>query len=161
MALGKPVRQEADRFAQVNWEVLTSDVATLKNLIEEDNLDAPRIFNLDESGVTPERDLHGVTAAERLMPRSVCRDLCMPEFRNRHRVTIMPVLSASGETAPAIFMFKVLRLPYRTLLRNGEVITETPLSKLRSGSLAAMREENGGIDTARLMDWGYSFVDHV
>ena len=161
LAFGKPVRQEAKRFAQVNAGVLTTHFATLKKLREENNLDAPRIFNLDESGVTPERDLHGVTASKRLMPRSGCRDICMPEFRNLHRVTIMPVISASGETAPPLFLFKGLRLPYRTLLGNGEVITETPLSKLPSGSLGAMREENGGIDTARFMDWGFSFVDHV
>ena len=44
---------------------------------------------------------------------------------------------------------------------NGEVTSETPHSKLPSGSRAATREENGGIDTARFMDWEYSFVDHV
>ena len=73
----------------------------------------------------------------------------------------MPVISASGETAPPLFVFKGLRLPYRTFLRNGEVRTETSLSKLQCGALAAMREENRGIDTARFMDWGYSFVDYV
>ena len=67
LAFRKPVRQEAKRFAQVNAEVQTTHFATLKKLIEENNLDAPRIFNLDESGVTPERDLHGVTASRRLM----------------------------------------------------------------------------------------------
>ena len=41
------------------------------------------------------------------------------------------------------------------------MITETPLSTLPCGSLAAMCEEKGGIDTARFMDWCFFFVDHV
>ena len=60
-----------------------------------------------------------------------------------------------------LFIFKGTRLRYRTFLRNGAILTEKPLSKLLPGAIAATREENGGIDTSRFLDWWYSFVDDV
>ena len=94
LAFGKPFCHEAKRFAQVNAEVLTKHFAILRKHIDENNLDAPRIFNLDEAGVTAEPDLHGLMALKRLISSSGCRHLCMPELRNLHRVTIMPEIRA-------------------------------------------------------------------
>lgn len=47
--------------------------------------------------------------------------------------------------------FKGTRQPYRTFLQNGEILRETPPSKLPPGAMVATREENGGIDTALFM----------
>lgn len=161
LAFGKPIRQEAKQFRQVNPEVLRTHFACLEKLIRENSLDAERIFNLNETSVTPERDLHGVTSSKKLTPHSVCRDLCTPEFPNLNQGTLMRVISASGAFASPLFIFKGTRLSYRTVLQNGEILTEMPLSKLPPGAMDARREENSGTDTARFMDRGYSFVDHV
>ena len=118
LSFSKPLRQESNRFAAVNSEVLTTHFAIPEKLIVENNLDASRIFNLDESGVTPEKDIYGVTSSKRLMPRSGCKDLRTPEFRNLNRVTIMPVISASGSCAPPLFVFKAIKLPYRSVLKH-------------------------------------------
>ena len=161
LSFAKPVRQEAIRFSQVNADALTTHFATLDNPIREHDLDSNRIFNLDESGITPDRDMYGITSAKRFMPRSACRDLCTPEFRNLNRVTHMPIISASRACAPPLFVFKGLRLPYRTIVKDGHIVTQTPLYNLPKGSTARTREETGGIDTARFLDWGYSFVEYV
>lgn len=78
----KPLRQEANRFATVKSEVFTKHFATLQKPLVEKNLDDSRIFNLNESGVTPERYMHGVMSSTRVMTRSGSKDLRMPEFKN-------------------------------------------------------------------------------
>lgn len=60
-----------------------------------------------------------------------------------------------------LFIFKGNWLPFRTYVRDGELVPEKALSLRPMGSLAATREENGGIDTAMFPDLGYSFVEHV
>ena len=69
MKFGKPLRQEAKRFRSVNMEALTTPFATLERLIKDKNIDASSIFNLDEVGVTPDRDASGKLSFKRLMPR--------------------------------------------------------------------------------------------
>ena len=105
LAFGQPICQEAKRFKRVNSEVLTTPFAFLEKLIRENTLDAERIFNLDKTTVIPERDLHGVTSSKRFMPRSGCPDLCIPDFRNLKRVSLMPVISASGACAHPLLIF--------------------------------------------------------
>ena len=145
----------------MNSEVLTTHFATVEKLIVENHLDVSRIFILDESAVTLEQDMHGMTSSKRLMPRSGCEDLRMPEFRNLNRVTSMSVICASGSCAPPLFVFKGIKLPYRAVLKDGCVTTETPISCLSVGSMSVAREENGGIDTTKFLEWGYTFVDYV
>ena len=110
ISVSKPLRQGAFRLAHVNSEVLSTHFATLEKLIQKNNLDAERNFNLDESGITPERDMHGITSTKRFMSRLGCRDAEMPEFRNLSRVTLMPNISASGARAPPLFLFMGSRL---------------------------------------------------
>ena len=105
--------------------------------------------------------MHGIKSAKRFMPRLGCCDARMPEFRKLSRVTLMPIISASGACAPPLFVFKGSWLPYRTFIRDGNVVTQTPLCNIQYGPMAVTREGNGGIDTPRFLDWGYSFVEHV
>ena len=74
----------------------------------------------------------------------------------------MPILSASGSRGPPIFVFKGTKLQLRPVLKDGCVTTQTPISYLPGGggSMAVTRGENGGIDTKRFLDWGYTFVDY-
>ena len=123
--------------------------------------DSTRIVNDDESRVPRERNMHGFTSAKTLIPWSGCKDVCIFEFRNLSRITIMPVIIATGFCAPPLFVFNGAKLPRRTVLKDRDVTIETTESCLSAGSMAVTREENEGIDTAKSLDWGYTFVDYV
>ena len=132
-SFAKPVRQGAIRFSQVHADVLTTHFASLEKLIREDDLDSNRIFNLDESGITPDFHMYGITSAKRFMPRSGCRDLCTPEFRNLNRVTLVLIISSSGACALTLFVFKGLRLPHRTIVKDGHIVLGSDANIGRSG----------------------------
>ena len=68
-------RQEAFYFPPMNSAVSSTYFATLETLICEKNLYAKRIFNLDESGITPQLDIHGIASG-----KSSCKTLV---FRTR------------------------------------------------------------------------------
>lgn len=53
LRFAKPTRQEGKRFAVSSADAFTTHFATLARLVEEQNLDASRIWNLDETGGTP------------------------------------------------------------------------------------------------------------
>ena len=93
--------------------------------------------------MTPELDLHCVTASHRLMTRSGSGELRMPEFRNLHMVTIMTNISASGEFAPPLFIFKGTRLPYRTLVLDYVVPVLPLLQKCLLGLLKRLEKKRG------------------
>ena len=154
----KPLRQEAKRFSAVNADVLTKHFSVLEKHISENDLDASRIFNLDEAGTTPEKDITGIAAARRLMPRPGEKDVKMPQFKKLNRVTMMPIVSAAGEAAPPLFVFKGSRVPFRTVLRAGRIVDETPISNLPLRSTVALRQENGGVDTQNFRNWANKFV---
>ena len=51
--------QEGKRFAAVNGTTLAKHFAVLEALYEKYGLDAQRIWNLEESGISPGRDAKG------------------------------------------------------------------------------------------------------
>ena len=48
--------QEAKGFAATNAQNLTSYIAELEAVIEDHSIDSKRIINLDETGVSPDKD---------------------------------------------------------------------------------------------------------
>ena len=54
--LSRPLRQESVRFNAANAENLAAHFASLEAIITEKNIDASRIANLDETGLTLSRD---------------------------------------------------------------------------------------------------------
>lgn len=157
----RPLRQESKRFAACNADSLTTHFATLSTLIERFDLDAQRIWNLDETGATPDKDVNGRSSSRRFMDRRGVQDLKIAEFRRTHRVTMLPVISAAGQNGPTLFIFKGRRMPYRQILRRGVVHTETFAELLPRGSLIAFREERGGVDTKNFFEWARIFVHSV
>lgn len=93
--------------------MITTHFARRKSLILEHSLDASRIWNLEESGVTPDRNLIGSIEARRIMLRHGDGDLKLPEFARSERVTRIAVVSAAGNSGPPIFVFKGVHLSYR------------------------------------------------
>ena len=155
----KPLRQEAKRFMAVNSDVLNTHFVTLERLVEDHGLDAARVFNLDECGTTPGKDLTGIGTARRLLPRRGVRDIRLSSFKYLNRVTMMPVINAFGQSGPPLFVFKGTKMPYRTVLKGGIVVEETPACNLPFKSTVALRAENGAVDTANFVKWAHTFVE--
>lgn len=161
LRFGRPLRQESKRFAACSAENLTSHFATLSVLIERYKFDAERIWNLDETGATPDKDVNGRSSSRRFLDRRGSQDLKIAEFRRTHRVTMLPVISAAGQLGPTLFIFKGQNMPYRKVLRGGEVLVETYADPLPRGSVLAFREERGGVDTKNFLEWARIFVSSV
>ena len=103
LSFAKPLRQEASRMAAHNGTVLTHHFAALQKLVEDHGFDSGRIFNLDECGSTPERDMKGLTATRRFLPKRGSRDYRIGDFKYFNRITMMPIISADGSCAPSLW----------------------------------------------------------
>lgn len=156
-----PVRQEAKRFAAVNARTLAYHFETLKELMLEHNIDAHRLWNLDETGSTPGRDASGNGKRRRYLRRRGELDLKLPDFVRTGRTSLMPVVSAAGDVGPPLFVFKGTSLPYRNVIENGNIVTQTYTTYLPRGACVAMRAEGGGIDIANFLSWAQLFVSSV
>eukprot|EP00171_Calliarthron_tuberculosum_P001354 IDg1354t1 len=161
LRFSKPVLQEGKRFAAANADALTMHYATLGRLIEEHDLDAARIWNLDETGGTPGKDVSGAGASRRFLRRDGIVDAKIAHFANVSRSTMMPIINAAGEAGPVLFVFKGKALPYRNVLRGGSIRSETLASYLPRGAMLACREECGGVDAANFLNWSKAFVESV
>ena len=161
LRFSKPLRQEAQRYDAVSADVLVEHFAQLETVIERHNIDSTRIWNLDECGGTPGRDVVGNTESYRIFRRNGERDYKLPEFVRTNRITLMPVISGSGDIGPPLYVFKGVFLPYRTVLQHGEKVQQTYHSVLPRGSVVSMREQNGGVDSNNFYEWAKLFVNHV
>ena len=88
----KPLRQEFARFKVVNADVLSKHYSTLEHLFEKYQLDLSRIWNLDESGVTPGRNGEEASAKMHIVTRHDSRDFRSINIGYDKRVKIMPVI---------------------------------------------------------------------
>ena len=103
--------QQAVRFNAVNGEYLITHFATFEKPIHKYNIYDSRLFNLDEVGASPEKDLGNKDSARRHMPRSGCQDTHMAAIADKNRITIMAVVCADGEHAPLLLFLKSSRIP--------------------------------------------------
>lgn len=147
LRFAKPTRQEGKRFAAANAEALTTHFATFARLVEEHNLDASRIWNLDETGGTPGKDVSGACSSRKFLRRDGSRDAKAANFSNANRSTMMPVISAAGDAGPVLFNFYGTDLPYRNVVRGDVVRTETRFDYLPRSAVVACRQEHGGVDS--------------
>lgn len=85
----------------------------------------------------------------------------MPEFVRTSRATVMAIMNARGDTGPPLFVFKGARPPYRQVVVNGRICTETYASHIPKGSVIAMRDGVGGVDSVNFLAWAKRFVEHV
>lgn len=76
----------------------------------------------------------------------------MVDIKLTHRVTFMPVVSADGETGPPLLVFKGNSVPYRQVLRDGKVHVEKYASHLPHGSVDAVLEQGGDVDSANFYE---------
>eukprot|EP00171_Calliarthron_tuberculosum_P001809 IDg1809t1 len=97
LSFTKPNRQAFDRFASSSAEVLTTHIVSLGQVLEDFNIDAERLFNLDETGMTATRDCHGASTNKAFTSSGTRCERRAVSFRNEiARVTLMACVSASG-----------------------------------------------------------------
>ena len=156
---GRPLSQESKRFAAVNMESLSPHFGTIEKLVNDNDMDASRIFNLDEVGISPNKDASRRLACKRIMPRRGNQDFVAPLFKYEDRVTMMPVISAASEAGPPLFVIKGKQMSYRNMLRNGKTYIESPESSLPRRSVLATRIEGGGVDSKNFLSWADSFIE--
>ena len=156
---GRPLSQESKRFAVVNIDSLSTHFGTIEKLVNDNDIDASRIFNLDEVGICPNKDASGRLACKNIMPRRGNQDFVAPLFKYEDRVTMMPVISAAGEAGPPLFVIKEKRMAYRNVLRNGKTYIESPVSTLPRRSVLATGIEAGAVDSMNFLSWSDSFTE--
>lgn len=71
------------------------------------------IWNLDETGATPEKYFNGLSSICRFIGNHGCQETNIAEFRSSNRVTMISVISAPGETGPTLLVLKGRKIPYR------------------------------------------------
>lgn len=108
------------------------------------------MWNCDEIEATPNRDANGNGSSRAYVTRGSTADAKIGNFLNSNRVTMLPAVSAAGQTAPPFFVFKGARVPYRVMERNGKRVVQTFSEVLPRGALFSMREEGGGVDRKTL-----------
>ena len=102
----RPLRQEGQRWSSVNAEALTTHFACIEKLVKDYNIDTARIWNLDETGGTPGRDVVSNTSVKVVTRRNSDSDVQVPEFIRTSRATVMAVINGAGDSAPPLFVFK-------------------------------------------------------
>ena len=88
----------------MNGETLTSHLANFEKLFQKYQFDAERIWNLDETGATPGKDVEGRSSSRPILRRHDSKDIKIGQFLNVHRVTAMTVISAAGKRYPTLFV---------------------------------------------------------
>ena len=112
-------------------------------------------------GVTPDGEASGKLSCKRIMPRKGLQDFITCAFSYQNRVTMMPVISASGECDLPLFFINGKRVPYRKILHSGAVYSETPLCQLPRHSVLATRSEGGGVDRTNFISWALRFLGYI
>lgn len=97
---------------------MSNHFATRQKIIREQNITQTHMFNLDDVSATPDKDFNGFSQKKRLLLRTKAVYLNFIDWVYHHRITIMPVDSASCECGPPLFKLKD-KIPYRNVLRYG------------------------------------------
>eukprot|EP00171_Calliarthron_tuberculosum_P014008 IDg14008t1 len=138
--------QEAKKQKLHSGENLATHFANLERLFNVYKFDARRVWNCDEIGATPERDVMGRTMKRWYLDRDRTRDMKVAEFRTVHEVPMQPMVSAAADVGPSLFIFKGTHLPYRIVVRKGFDEVETYPPFLPTNSLITCCAEFGGVD---------------
>lgn len=76
-------------------------------------------------------------------------------------MTMLPAVSAEGDIERPMLVFKGSRVPYRVLSENGRQVVQTYGDCLPRGYIVGMREQEGGVDTPKVLVWCTDFTNHV
>jgi hypothetical protein len=159
---GRASRQEAIRFLAINGDVLTTHLAAIENLIRLHDIDSSRLFNLDECGCTPGKDVSGVSYKKCFMRAKTRSEVREPNFQNIDRFTIVPTICADGTACNLMCIFKGSAVRYRILsLPEGGTRLETIADCLPRRAKVTVREDVAGVDASNFTRWASDFVIEV
>lgn len=103
----------------------------------------------------------GSPHGEKFFSKDSDREMARSELSYKHRLNMMPVVSADGEEKPLLVVIKGTRIPYRTVIREWVTYLETPVINLLWGAVIATRQDNGDVDSANFHAWGGKFVSYL
>ena len=157
----RPSKGDAVRYAAMNAENLTNHIAIFEKIVRENNIDAQRMFNLDESGITPNRNT-GRAKQKVYCTRSSRSVHLEPTFSNVDRVTLVAVVSASGQPASPFIIFQGTKLKYRRVRKVvGAVQNEHVAEYFPRQSNFTTRRDIAGVEEHNFCKWAELFVEEV
>ena len=85
LRFGRASKQEAVRFRATNADTITTHFVSWEAFCKLHNLEAKLIFNTDENGMTPGKDIGGTTSKRTYTRSSVRAQQSQPLFKNCNR----------------------------------------------------------------------------
>ena len=125
-------------------------------IIADNEIDSHQFANLDETGITPNRDSPKSSNKKAYLTSSSqigCSVQRCPEFRNIESVTIMPVVFASACAVKPLSVVKGKSLNYRVTKPVAGEQLETIANFLPTGSIITYREDIAGINSRYFCEW--------
>lgn len=156
-----PRQQEGKRFRAMNADALTSHFAQLVELRKTYCLSDSHVWNLDETGISPGRDVRGKVRQRCFFRRDGATDVQLATFSYSDRITVLPSINAAGDLGPCLFIFKGAHLPYREVQVDGKTHVQTLSTFLPRHAFVRMRPETASIDGDSFFDFAKRFTEHV
>lgn len=107
---------------------MSTHFAVLDKLIQDNDIDGARIFNLDEASASPEKDVLNKDTTRRLMLQHGCQDSKVANILYKNRITVMAVSNATSEHVPSTCVLQGSSILYRVFIQDGEKVAESPSS---------------------------------
>lgn len=82
------------------------------------NTEATKLFNLDETSMSPGKDIHGASRKRALTEREIlCRAQAAHFDSNVHRLILLGAVNGGGESFCTLWVFKGSGIPYFFLMK--------------------------------------------
>ena len=151
-------KEEDLRWRSCNAETLTTHMASIGKLIKENNISPDCIVNIDETGMSPNKDGLRSDKRKAYHTRGSRPERRSPIFRNIEHITLLPVVFANGDCGRPLFVLKGKQLKYQVVDEDTSENVETVANCLPVGSLTVMREDVAGVDSAIFFGWAKQFA---
>ena len=148
------------RWRACNADTLTTHLASFESVLVENGITASQLYNVDETGVTPNLDKSKRTCQKMLLRTSMSKttQVRTTHFKNVDRITMMATVCADGSSFPPFFVLKGMRIPYREIVVDNRYEMESVFDCLPDGSLLTVRNETASVDQWNFADWARHFV---
>lgn len=158
LRLRKRVNLENARCEAMNPDTVAEHFARIRAITEKHGINDPtRIINLDESGFS----IRGMTLGGRskcVVSQGSRGNTTEPKFKGTcDHVTLMPVVSASGQAYTPVIVLPGKEARYR---KRSSGIFETPADYLPQPNYLFMRQI-AGVDSDIFYTWAQNFVDET
>lgn len=164
LRFGRPAKEAEQRWRACNADVLTNHYTSYEHIVKTNNIDKARIFNLDETGVTPNKDTSGRSPSKRLLRTGKASTSQIREvtFSYTHRITMLACVCADGTWTDPLFVIKGEDVEYRLIDDcNNRWKIETIHDCLPPGARYTTRKDTATVDRKNFIAWAREFVEAV